>query len=67
MITITVSINDRVIYCRSAVRVAEQGPVYIYQVDDGRRLEHCYADGAIPLAMQLLDGIIEPGHVEDSL
>lgn len=66
VITVTISINERVIFARSAVRVAE-GAVNTYQVDDGRRLTHRYQDGAIPLAIQLLEGIVEPGTVEDTL
>jgi hypothetical protein len=59
MITVVISINDRVILARSATRRAD-GAVNTYHVDDGRMLKHRYSDGAIPLAIAMLEGVEEP-------
>lgn len=59
MITVTISINDRVIFARSARRIKD-GEMNTYKVDDGRELQHRYQDGALPLVRQMLDGVEEP-------
>lgn len=59
MITVTISINDRVIIARSARRIKTDTP-NVYHVDDGRFLNHHYDDGALKLALKLLQGVEEP-------
>ena len=63
MITVQILINDRVIIARSAVNVADAArPGWcVYEVDDGRVLEHERAAGAVKLAMEMLAGVTEPG------
>lgn len=59
MITVVIYINDRPIYVRSAVnRIDEHGG---YETDDGTLIHHDPAKGAVPLAIQMLETIQEPG------
>lgn len=61
MITVTIAINERVIMARSAINLDqrdEQGRT-LYAVDDGRQLAHHRSDGAVLLAMQMLEGIVD--------
>ncbi len=64
MITVTISINDRVILACSAVNI---GPSYlqpdktIYEIDDGSRILHVREDGGAALAIKMLKTIKEPG------
>jgi len=58
MITVTISINDKVIYSRSAVR-RKTDAINTYEVDDGTIIKHKYGDGAIPLAIKMLKTIKE--------
>lgn len=62
MITVSISINNRTVFARSAVNVQELADgVCEYEIDDGRRIQHKRSNGAIPLAIQMLSGIHEPG------
>jgi len=58
MITVTIYINDKVIYSRSAVRMSSD-EINTYEVDDGTILKHKYSDGAVPLAIKMLETIKE--------
>lgn len=63
MITVSISINNRTVFARSAVNVQELADgVCEYEIDDGRKVQHKRSDGAIPLAIQMLSGICEPGN-----
>jgi hypothetical protein len=57
MITVTISINGNPVITRSAVnRLREKG---VYISDDGSEIEHNPEDGAIPLAIKMLERVIE--------
>ncbi len=61
MITVSIHINGKVIACRSAVnkgRMVEGGPTR-YEVDDGNWILHSKDDGAINLAIKMLQRIKE--------
>lgn len=65
MITVSILINGQPIYTRSATREAgSTDEVCTYKCDDGSILVHCYADGAVSLAHQMLDTIKEPSKEE---
>jgi len=63
MITVTISINGKPIYTRSAVNISEidVGPNQInsYKVDTGKTIKHLPRDGAVVLAKKMLDTIKE--------
>ena len=67
MITVTISINGNPIMARSAVNTGETciagrgrtEKVTKYAVDDGGYVYHNPDDGAVPLAIQLLETIKE--------
>lgn len=55
MITVSISINGEVIYARSAInRIKERG---VYVGDDGAEIKHDPADGAVKLAIKMLETI----------
>lgn len=55
MITVTIAINNRVIYARSAVNTdRKNGTETIYAVDDGSEIRHNRKYGAVKLAMKML-------------
>lgn len=57
MITVSIHINDRAIYTRTAVnRIKEKGG---YVCDDGSIIKHEPSDGAVELAKKMLDTIHE--------
>lgn len=63
MITVAILINGNPIIARSCSREGninfeEQGNNY-YKCDDGRVIEHNYADGAVRLAIKMLEGVKE--------
>lgn len=62
MVTVTISINERTIFARSARRVEEgkDDAPNTYLVDDGRRILHHSNDGVLTLAKTMLEGITEP-------
>lgn len=62
MITVSIAINGRVIFARSAVNqgLRENG-LTLYAQDDGHTLMHRREDGAVALAMQMLGKIHEQG------
>lgn len=60
MITVSILINGRPIYTRTATNTLKQGKDgTVYKVDDGNRIEHTKEDGAISLAKKMLD-LIDP-------
>ena len=60
MITVAILINGQPLLCRSAVNMGEVSPgVCKYKVDDGRVVTHRIDMGAIPLAVDMLEGIKE--------
>ncbi len=62
MITVTIFINDRPLYTRSCVNVGESdklGNWCRYKCDDGSVIIHDYDAGAVELAKQMLDTIVE--------
>jgi len=63
MITVQILINEKVIYCRSAVNKspikAGIDDVNIYKNDDGTIIKHTPKDGAVVLAKKMLDTIKE--------
>lgn len=65
MITVSILINGKPLFTRSAIRRQELtgdtgGLCYRYELDDGSTLDHYYNDGAIPLAIEMLKTIKEP-------
>lgn len=57
MLTVSIAVNDKVIYARTAVnRIEEKG---CYVSDDGRLIKHNPEDGAVELAIKLLKTIKE--------
>ena len=58
MISVTIYINNVPIVTRSAVNtmVTKKGKTK-YTLDDRRELWHARADGAIPLAIEMLKGV----------
>lgn len=60
MITVSISINGSTIYARSAVRTITASP-NIYEVDTGDIIDHHYENGAVALAIKMLETIKEPG------
>ena len=63
MISVVIFINETPIMARSAYRTDKKTKdgKNIYQVDDGSKIEHNYGDGAVPLAIEMLKTIKEPG------
>jgi hypothetical protein len=62
MITVSILINGQPIFTRSAVNrgeSAEHPELTRYEVDDGSWLLHKRSDGAVPLAIQMLETIKE--------
>lgn len=62
MITVTIAINDQVIYARSAVNkgyIDDVSDICAYAVDEGSTIEHSRGAGAIVLAKAMLDTIKE--------
>ena len=62
MITVTISINGKTIYCRTAVNTGEKinsvdGKFTIYDVDTGEQINHIRDEGAVVLAKKMLDTI----------
>lgn len=57
MITVSVSINGEPIFARTAVNRRKEIGKYV--VDDGSFIEHDPEDGAIPLAIKMLETIKE--------
>ena len=65
MITVAILINGEPVMARSAVRGAANKDRFRYNVDDGTVLLHDPDDGAVPLAIKMLETIREPkrtGH-----
>ena len=62
MITVQILINGQVILARTArnVGAAAKADTYTYHVDDGNVLTHTRSDGAVALAMMMLESIEEP-------
>lgn len=61
MISVVVYINNVPIICRSARRInGEPGEMCRYHVDDGSTIDHHYNWGAARLAIQMLEGVVEP-------
>lgn len=61
MISVTVAINGRTIFHRSAVNKSDtygEG-VQTYELDDHKIIKHEYEDGALKLAIKMLEGIKE--------
>ena len=61
MITVSIMINGQPIFTRSAVRT-HTGKVNRYTCDDGAVIRHEYDQGAVKLAMKMLETIKEPGR-----
>ena len=63
MISVTVTINGKVLYHRTAVNVSEAGlrddQFHTYAVDTGVKILHKRDLGAIPLVKKMLDTIKE--------
>jgi hypothetical protein len=64
MITVSVDINGHTIFARSAINTGKRtddGEI-VYLVDDGSTIYHFPINGAVPLAIELLQRIKEPRH-----
>lgn len=59
MITVSILINGQPIFTRSAVRT-HTGKVNRYTCDDGSVISHKYDQGAVKLAIKMLETIKEP-------
>lgn len=55
MITVAILINGHPLTARSATRVMEG----VYHCDDGKIIKHNYGDGAVKLAIKMLEGLEE--------
>ena len=62
MITVSVLINGEPVFTRSAVRTYT-GKVNRYTCDDGAVIRHEYDQGAVKLAMKMLETFEEPRHM----
>lgn len=64
MLTVAILINGQPIMARSGVNTSRQHPdgQVEYRVDDGSIVLHDPADGAVKLAMKLLETIKEQGR-----
>lgn len=60
MITVAIFINGKPVTARTAVNQRTTDGVTEYKVDDGRVVKHRRTDGAVKLAIKLLEGIKEP-------
>jgi len=62
MITVSIFINDRPVYTRSARNVTEHigQEIHDYLLDTGETIKHKRALGAVPLAIKMLKTIKEP-------
>jgi hypothetical protein len=60
MITVSILINGKPIYTRSAVNISDnESQPQRYKVDNGEIIEHNSDDGAVVLSHKLLDTITE--------
>ena len=64
MITVSILINGQPIYTRTAVNSGAtvnqpNGQHHIYTLDTGEVIKHKQKDGAVVLAMKMLDTILE--------
>lgn len=71
MITVQILINGKALIVRSAVNTGPSnldpsGDLHRYEVDDGRWLAHRRSEGAVKLAMMMLEGIRDPGRKKES-
>ncbi len=57
MLTVTISINREVIYCRSVINRIEETGHYI--CDDGTKIKHRSDQGSVRLAIKVLKTIKE--------
>lgn len=57
MLTVVIYINQVPILSRSCHRVQTGQRSNVYKVDDGRTIVHKGEDGAVKLAIKLLEGI----------
>jgi hypothetical protein len=59
MMSVNILINGNPILTRSCWEIKGEDGECEYQVDDGRIIKHNYNNGAVPLAVKLLEGIKE--------
>lgn len=60
-VTAQVIINGEVIFARTARNIKQiKGDLYSYQVDDGSEIQHIRTDGAVKIAIKLLETVKEP-------
>lgn len=59
MLTVSISVNGKAIYTRSAVNIKQMKHFANYKLDDGTILLHNTNDGAVVLAKKMLDTIVE--------
>ena len=59
MISVGVSINGKPIYARSAKRVGDDNVLSEYLLDSGETVQHNPSEGAIKLAIKMLETIKE--------
>lgn len=65
MLTVSVLINGKPIYTRTAVNVTHKTPqslragFEVYQLDDGKVLNHNADKGAVDLAIKMLKTVVE--------
>ncbi len=68
MLTVSILVNGHPIYTRSAVNVEttrvkgigrKERDLCTYKLDDGKEILHYPDEGAIPLAIQMLEKIVE--------
>lgn len=61
MISVVIYINNQSIVLRAARRIkGEPGELCHYKVDDGRTIAHHYDEGAVALAIKMLQGVKKP-------
>jgi len=63
MITVTISINNKPIYTRTATNISDQNAtekeVNVYHIDTGKKIKHIPDEGCVSLAKKMLDTIKE--------
>ncbi len=63
MITVTISINNKPIYTRTAHNISSKEATVkdtnTYHIDTGKKIKHVPDEGAVVLAKKMLDTIIE--------
>jgi hypothetical protein len=61
MISVSIFINLKPVYTRTARNIGQKGSICSYELDTGEIIEHNPDEGAVVLAKKMLDTIKEVG------